>query len=192
MEREEYECKMCENYMTEQEYELCDICRECGEGETDNINTGYTLKTKVMKIINSSNNKGRIHQIVEFNDKKFKIIAALENGSTTLEARIMNSDGVFDFILSYNDLNYDFNGASYVSSQNIKDAALNEGLDKMKALIKKIYKIEVPEAEITPEELIANCRDTNEEHSWVVSERCNTGKWSEAECDKCGLRKSNS
>ena len=51
----------------------------------------------------------------------------------------MNSDGVFDFILSYNDLNYDFNGASYVSSQNIKDAALNEGLDKMKALIKKIY-----------------------------------------------------
>ena len=139
MGREEYECKMCENYMTEQEYELCDICRECGEGETDNINTGYTLKTKVMKIINSSNSKGRIHQIVEFNDKKFKIIAALVNGSPTLEARIMNSDGVFDFILSYNDLNYDFNGASYVSSQNIKDAALNEGLDKMKALIKKIY-----------------------------------------------------
>jgi protein-tyrosine-phosphatase len=97
-----------------------------------------------MKVLNSSqkinNNGGRIHQIVEFNNKKFKIISALENGRTTLEARIMNSDGVFDFILSNNDLNYDFNDASYVSSQNIKDAALNEGLDKMKELIKKIYK----------------------------------------------------
>ena len=97
-----------------------------------------------MKLLNSSkkinNNGGRIHHIVEFNNKKFKIISALENGRTTLEARIMNSDGVFDFILSNNDLNYDFNDASYVSSQNIKNAALNEGLDKMKELIKKIYK----------------------------------------------------
>lgn len=97
-----------------------------------------------MKLINSSKkintNGGRIHHIVEFNNKKFKLISALENGRTTLEARIMNSDGVFDFILSNNDLNYDFNGASYVSDQNIKSAALNEGLDQMKTLIEALYK----------------------------------------------------
>lgn len=35
------------------------------------------------------------------------------------------------------------------------------------------------------------CQD-GEDHSWVVSEKDNSGSWSEAECSKCSLRKSNS
>jgi len=38
---------------------------------------------------------------------------------------------------------------------------------------------------------VIECHD-RENHNWVVSEKDNTGVWSEAECTTCGLRKSNS
>ena len=38
---------------------------------------------------------------------------------------------------------------------------------------------------------VIQCQDY-ENHRWVVSEKDNTGSWSEAECNICGLRKSNS
>tara|TARA_R110000868_G_scaffold14247_2_gene66245 strand:+ start:3250 stop:3504 length:255 start_codon:yes stop_codon:yes gene_type:complete len=38
---------------------------------------------------------------------------------------------------------------------------------------------------------LIQCQDY-ENHNWVVSEKDNTGSWSEAECNICGLRKSNS
>ncbi len=50
----------------------------------------------------------------------------------------MDSDGVFNFVLGMYDLDFEFT-ASYVSDKNRKEADLKTGIDKMKALIKKIY-----------------------------------------------------
>jgi len=50
----------------------------------------------------------------------------------------MDSDGIFQFVLGINDLNFQFT-ASYVSNETRKEADLKTGIDKMKTLIKKIY-----------------------------------------------------
>ena len=98
---------------------------------------------KGMKILNASesinNNYGRIQQIVEFEGKKFKLISELRNGGNSLSAELMDSEGIFRFVLGNNDVGYDFDGESYVSTQSRKDASLNTGLDKLKAVIRKVY-----------------------------------------------------
>jgi len=81
---------------------------------------------------------GQINEIIAHNDSKFKIVAILSNGTSKLLAEKMDSDGVFHFVLGMYDLDFEFT-ASYVSDKNRKEADLKTGIDKMKALIKKIY-----------------------------------------------------
>lgn len=81
---------------------------------------------------------GQINEIIEHNGSKFKIIAMLTNGTDKLLAEKMDSDGIFHFVLGMYDLDFEFT-ASYVSDKNRKEADLKTGIDKMKALIKKIY-----------------------------------------------------
>ena len=83
-------------------------------------------------------NHGQINEIIEHNGSKFKIVAILSNGTSKISADIMDSDGVFNFVLGMYDLDFEFT-ASYVSDKNRKEADLKTGIDKMKALIKKIY-----------------------------------------------------
>ena len=81
---------------------------------------------------------GQINEIIAHNDSKFKIVAILSNGTSKLLAEKMDSNGVFHFVLGMYDLDFEFT-ASYVSDKNRKEADLKTGIDKMKALIKKIY-----------------------------------------------------
>ncbi len=83
-------------------------------------------------------NHGQINEIIEHNGSKFKIVAILSNGTSKLLAEKMDSNGVFHFVLGMYDLDFEFT-ASYVSDKNRKEADLKTGIDKMKALIKKIY-----------------------------------------------------
>ena len=81
---------------------------------------------------------GQINEIIEHNGSKFKIIAILTNGTDKLYTEKMDSNGVFQFVLGMYDLDFEYT-ASYVSDKNRKQADLKTGIDKMKALIKKIY-----------------------------------------------------
>jgi hypothetical protein len=81
---------------------------------------------------------GQINEIIEHNDSKFKIVAILTNGTDKLYAEKMDGSGVFQYVLGMYDLDFEFT-ASYVSDKNRKEADLKTGIDKMKALIKKIY-----------------------------------------------------
>ena len=95
------------------------------------------MKT-IHKVIKIDNNRGNIQEIVEFNGKKFKIVSELRNGGNTLKAEIMDSDGVFQFILGKLDVNFEYT-ASYVSNKFEKEADLLTGIDAIKSVIKKIY-----------------------------------------------------
>lgn len=81
---------------------------------------------------------GQINEIIEHNGSKFKIVAILTNGTDKLYTEKMDSNGVFQFVLGMYDLDFEYT-ASYVSDKNRKQADLKTGIDKMKALIKKIY-----------------------------------------------------
>ena len=81
---------------------------------------------------------GQINEIIEYNGSKFKIVAILTNGTDKLYTEKMDSNGIFQFVLGMYDLDFEYT-ASYVSDKNRKQADLKTGIDKMKALIKKIY-----------------------------------------------------
>ena len=81
---------------------------------------------------------GQINEIIEHNGSKFKIVAIITNGTDQLYTEKMGEDGVFHFVLGKYDVAFEFT-ASYVSDKNRKEADLKTGIDKMKALIKKIY-----------------------------------------------------
>lgn len=81
---------------------------------------------------------GQINEIIEYNGSKFKIVAILTNGTDKLYTEKMDSNGIFQFVLGMYDLDFKYT-ASYVSDKNRKQADLKTGIDKMKALIKKIY-----------------------------------------------------
>jgi hypothetical protein len=95
------------------------------------------MKT-IHKVIKIDNNRGNIQEIIELNGKKFKISAVLRNGENTLKAEIMDSEGVFQFVLGNLDVNFEYQ-ASYVSDRNRKEADMNTGIDEMKKVINKIY-----------------------------------------------------
>ena len=71
------------------------------------------MKT-IHRVENINSNAGTIKEIVEFEGKKFKLEAALTNGSNKLNAEIMDSDGVFKFVLGSLDVDFRYE-ASYVS-----------------------------------------------------------------------------
>jgi hypothetical protein len=81
---------------------------------------------------------GQINEIIEHNGSKFKIVAILTNGTDQLYTEKMGEDGIFHFVLGKYDVAFEFT-ASYVSDKNRKEADLKTGIDKIKALIKKIY-----------------------------------------------------
>lgn len=95
------------------------------------------MKT-INKVIQIDNNRGSIREIIEFNERKFKIVSELRNGGNTLKAEIMDSDGVFQFVLGSLDVNFTYQ-ASYVSNKIIKEADMLTGVDEMKNMIKKVY-----------------------------------------------------
>ena len=94
---------------------------------------------KTLNIVEKyTGNHGQINEIIEHNGSKFKTIAVLTNGTDKLYAEKMDGNGVFQFVLSMYGLNFEYT-ASYVSDRARKEADLKTGIDKMKALIKKIY-----------------------------------------------------
>jgi len=95
------------------------------------------MKT-INRVIKIDNNKGNIQEIIEFNGKKFKLIAALANGQNVLKAEIMDSDGVFQLALGSFDVDFTYQ-ANYVSNSSSKEADMLTGIDKMKSVIKKVY-----------------------------------------------------
>ena len=95
------------------------------------------MKT-INKVIKIDNNRGNIQEIIEFNGKKFKIVSELRNGGNTLKAEIMDSDGVFHFVLGNLDVDFKYH-ASYVSDRNSKEADMLTGIDAIKSVIKKVY-----------------------------------------------------
>jgi hypothetical protein len=95
------------------------------------------MKT-INKVIKIDNNQGNIHEIIEFNGKKFKIMAELRNGGSSLGAEIMDSDGIFHFVLGRLDVNFEYT-ASYVSEKNRKEADMETGINAIKNVIKKVY-----------------------------------------------------
>ena len=95
------------------------------------------MKT-IHKVIKINNNRGNIQEIVEFNGKKFKIVSELRNGGNALKAEIMDSDGVFQFVLGNLDVSFEYQ-ASYVSDRNRKEADMLTGIDVIKSVIKKVY-----------------------------------------------------
>jgi len=94
---------------------------------------------KTLNVVETYNGShGQINEIIEHNGSKFKIIAILTNGTDRLYTEKMDSDGIFQHVLGMNDVNFKYT-ASYVSDKFRKEADLKTGIDKMKALIKKIY-----------------------------------------------------
>lgn len=102
----------------------------------------HIKKREIMKTINKvvkfAQYQGNIQEIIEFNGKKFKLIAELRNGGSTLEAKIMDSNGVFQFVLGKMDVEFVYT-ASYVSDNRVKEANMNTGINALKTVIKKIY-----------------------------------------------------
>jgi len=95
------------------------------------------MKT-IHKVSKIDNNRGNIQEIIEFNNKKFKIISELRNGGSSLKAEIMDSNGVFQFVLGSLDVDFTFT-ASYVSRPIQKEADMETSIDAMKKVIKKVY-----------------------------------------------------
>ena len=95
------------------------------------------MKT-IHKVIKIDNNRGNIQEIVEFNKKKCKISSELRNGGNSLKAEIMDSNGVFQFVLGSLDVDFTFT-ASYVSNSTRKEADMETSIDAMKMVIKKVY-----------------------------------------------------
>lgn len=92
----------------------------------------------INKVSKINDNEGIIREIIEFNGKKFKIIASLRNGRNELEVQIMDSDGVFQLVLGKFDVNFEYT-ANYVSDKNRKEADLLKGINAIKSVIKKVY-----------------------------------------------------
>ena len=94
---------------------------------------------KILNVVETyTGSHGQINEIIEHNGSKFKIVAILTNGTDRLYTEKMGEDGIFHVVLGKFDVNFEFT-ASYVSDKNRKEADLKTGIDKMKALIKKIY-----------------------------------------------------
>lgn len=94
---------------------------------------------KTLNVVETYNNShGQINEIVEYNGSKFKIVAILTNGTNKLYTEKMDANGIFQFVLGMNDVEFKYT-ASYVSDKNRKEADLKTGIDQMKKLIKKIY-----------------------------------------------------
>ena len=98
------------------------------------------MKT-IHRVENINSNAGTIKEIVEFEGKKFKLEAALTNGSNKLNAEIMDSDGVFNFVLGSLDVDFRYE-ASYVSDASRKKPDLEFALKALKKVIKVVYQKE--------------------------------------------------
>ena len=90
------------------------------------------------KVMKFSQNSGVINEVIGTGDHKFKITAELSNGRSKLTAEIMDKDGVFQFVLGGDDVDFEY-VASYVSRQDVKKDDLEKGIAEMKKVIKKVY-----------------------------------------------------
>jgi hypothetical protein len=93
---------------------------------------------KTINKVNKVEEKGFITEMVEFNGKKFKIIAELRNGGAGINGKIMDGDGVFQYILTILDIDFVYS-ESYVSDVNRKTIDMEKGIFAMKKVIKKLY-----------------------------------------------------
>tara|TARA_R110000782_G_scaffold121531_1_gene212579 strand:+ start:84 stop:371 length:288 start_codon:yes stop_codon:yes gene_type:complete len=92
----------------------------------------------IHQVENITRDKGLIHEFVKYNNKTFKLIAGLENGRSSLEAQIMDGNGVFQFIIGKHDVEFEYS-ASYVSDIVSKQRDLLRALTQLKKIIKIIY-----------------------------------------------------
>lgn len=95
------------------------------------------MKT-INKVIKIENNQGNIQEIIEFNGKKFKIVSELRNGGNTLKAEIMDSDGVFQFVLGNLDVDFKYKPSAPLTPA-LREENMLTGIDAIKSVIKKVY-----------------------------------------------------
>jgi len=99
-------------------------------------------KNKEIKVIDQfeqfDRHYGRVVKFIEFKQKKFKIYGELSNGRGDLAVKIMDSDGVFQYILTKFDIGYKY-VASYVSDETRKKEDMLKGISQMEDLIIKLY-----------------------------------------------------
>jgi len=97
------------------------------------------MEFRVLNRVESyNNNSGRINEIASYNGKKFKLIADIHNGGKVLKAELMDKEGIFQFVLGSADVNFEYS-ASYVSSRIDKALNLEQALNELKKVIKKVY-----------------------------------------------------
>ena len=99
-------------------------------------------KNKELKVIDQfeefDRNYGRVVRFIEFKQKRFKIYGELSNGRGDLAVKIMDSDGVFQYVLNKYDIGYNY-VASYVSDDTRKKEDILKGISQMEDLIIKLY-----------------------------------------------------
>lgn len=93
----------------------------------------------INKVLKNKNDNTTLTEIVDHNGKTFRIVANIKNHSETLTASVMNSEGVFEFVLGLNDIDFIFT-ASYVSHQPKIVMELEKSVAELKNVIKKVYK----------------------------------------------------
>lgn len=97
------------------------------------------MKT-INKVFKSFKSKSHnINEIIEFNNNKFKLTASIYNGGRNMDVRKMNSDGIFEYVLGEDDLDFTYTH-NYVSYEHEVKEDLEKAITAMKNLVKKVYK----------------------------------------------------
>ncbi len=95
-----------------------------------------------MKLLNRTiqinGNSNYIREIIEFNNKKFKLVADIHNGGRNLEAYIMVDDGSWKMVIYKDDIQFKLT-ESYVVKDSRMNNDLEKGIKELKKIIKNIY-----------------------------------------------------
>jgi hypothetical protein len=88
----------------------------------------------------SIDKRGIISKIIKKDDKKFKLYYECTNGTQSLSAYIMDSEGTWRLVITKFDIgdNFQFN-ASYVSDITQKSVDAKKGFLELEKIIKAIY-----------------------------------------------------
>ena len=95
-----------------------------------------------MKLLNRTiqinGDSNYIREIIEFNNKKFKLVADIHNGGRNLEAYIMVDDGSWKMVIYKDDIQFKLT-ESYVVKDSRMNNDLEKGINELKKVIKDVY-----------------------------------------------------
>ena len=96
------------------------------------------MKKLLNRTIQINGDSNYIREIIEFNNKKFKLVADIHNGGRNLEAYIMVDDGSWKMVIYKDDIQFKLT-ESYVVKDSRMNNDLEKGINELKKVIKDVY-----------------------------------------------------